>query len=91
VSLDVADRPGVLAQVALVFAEHGVSISVVRQTALDREAEAEGVSLVEEGASLVIVTHAAPDAALRACVDKLAGQDVVRAVVSVMRVEGEVS
>ncbi len=83
VSLDVADRPGVLAQVALVFAEHGVSISVVRQTALDREAE-------RDGASLVIVTHAAPDAALRACVDKLAGQDVVRAVVSVMRVEGEV-
>ena len=61
-----------------------MSISVVRQTALDREAEV-------EGASLVIVTHAAPDAALRACVDKLAGQDVVRAVVSVMRVEGEVS
>jgi homoserine dehydrogenase len=98
VSLDVADRPGVLAQVALVFAEHGVSISVVRQTALDREVEAEGASLVGEGASLVvrgaslvIVTHAAPDAALRACVDKLAGQDVVRAVVSVMRVEGEVS
>ena len=90
-SLDVADRPGVLAQVALVFAEHGVSISVVRQTALDREAEAEGATLVGEGASLVIVTHGAPDAALRACVDKLAGQDVVRAVVSVMRVEGEVS
>jgi len=81
VSLDVTDRPGVLAQVALVFAEHGVSISVVRQSARDADGTA----------SLVIVTHAAPDAALRACVDKLAGQDVVRAVLSVMRVEGEVA
>ncbi|MDQ3154642.1 MAG: homoserine dehydrogenase [Actinomycetota bacterium] len=80
VSLDVADRPGVLAQVALVFAEHGVSISVVRQTATDTD---------HGSASLVIVTHAAPDAALRSCVDKLAGQDAVCAVVSVMRVEGE--
>ena len=31
ISLDVADRPGVLAQVATAFAEHGVSIETVRQ------------------------------------------------------------
>ena len=31
ISLDVADRPGVLAQVAQVFAAHGVSIETVRQ------------------------------------------------------------
>ena len=31
VSLDVADKPGVLADVAHAFAEHGVSISTVRQ------------------------------------------------------------
>jgi homoserine dehydrogenase len=43
------------------------------------------------GANLVIVTHAAPDAALRSTVDKLAGLDVVRDVVSVMRVEGELT
>ena len=30
-SLDVADKPGVLAQVAEVFAKHGVSIETVRQ------------------------------------------------------------
>jgi homoserine dehydrogenase len=39
----------------------------------------------------VIVTHVAPDAALRSTVDKLAGLDVVRDVISVMRVEGEVT
>jgi homoserine dehydrogenase len=77
ISLDVADRAGVLAQVAAVFAEHDVSIAAVRQEG--REIDA----------SLVIVTHAAPDAALRSTVDKIAGLPVVREVVSVMRVEGE--
>lgn len=81
ISLHVADRPGVLAQVAQVFAEQRVSIAAVRQTGRAGDGA--------PGASLVIVTHAAPDAALRACVDKLAGLEVVRAVVSVMRVEGE--
>ncbi|HEX3782466.1 MAG TPA: homoserine dehydrogenase [Pseudonocardiaceae bacterium] len=77
ISLDVADRAGVLAQVAAVFAEHDVSIAAVRQ---------EGRAV---DASLVIVTHAASDAALRSTVDKIAGLPVVREVVSVMRVEGE--
>ncbi|WP_236795336.1 homoserine dehydrogenase [Amycolatopsis sp. GM8] len=77
VSLDVADKPGVLAQVAQVFADHGVSIAAVRQR--DRLATA----------SLVIVTHLAPDAALEATVAAIGKMDVVREVVSVMRVEGE--
>ncbi|MFI6096954.1 homoserine dehydrogenase [Lentzea sp. NPDC051213] len=77
ISLDVADKPGVLSQVAAVFAEHDVSIAAVRQ---------EGRI---EDASLVIVTHAATDAALRSTVDKIGGLPVVREVVSVMRVEGE--
>lgn len=38
ISLDVADKPGVLAQVATVFAEHGVSIDTVRQSGKDGEA-----------------------------------------------------
>ncbi|WP_394615926.1 homoserine dehydrogenase [Lentzea sp. JNUCC 0626] len=77
ISLDVADKAGVLSQVAAVFAEHDVSIAAVRQ---------EGRI---EDASLVIVTHAATDAALRSTVDKIGGLPVVRDVVSVMRVEGE--
>ncbi|MBV9140775.1 MAG: homoserine dehydrogenase [Pseudonocardiales bacterium] len=100
-SLEVLDRPGVLAQVAQVFAEHEVSIMVVRQTgrALDQalpsnagpsNAGPSNAGPAGAGANLVIVTHLAPDAALRSTVDKLAGLDVVRDVVSVMRVEGEV-
>jgi homoserine dehydrogenase len=76
VSLDVADKPGVLAAVAHEFAVHGVSISTVRQ---DGRGDA---------ATLVIVTHSAPDAALAKTVTALRGMEIVRAVTSVLRVEG---
>jgi homoserine dehydrogenase len=77
ISLDVADKPGVLAQVATVFAEHGVSIDTVRQQGKDGEA------------SLVVVTHRASDASLNGTVEALRSLDTVRGVASIMRVEGE--
>jgi len=77
VSLDVDDRPGVLAPVAEAFARHDVSIQAVRQTSRGDEA------------LLVIVTHEARDADLAATVLELLALPVVRAVASVMRVEGE--
>ncbi|MGY1793480.1 homoserine dehydrogenase [Geodermatophilus sp. SYSU D00525] len=76
VSLDVADVPGVLATVATAFAEHGVSIATVRQ---DGHGDA---------ATLVIVTHSAPDAALSATIAALREVPAVRGVTSVLRVEG---
>jgi homoserine dehydrogenase len=76
ISLDVADRPGVLATVAHAFAAHDVSISAVRQ-------EGRG-----DDATLVLVTHTAPDAALAATVEDLRRMPIVREVLSVMRVEG---
>jgi homoserine dehydrogenase len=77
ISLDVEDRTGVLAAVATAFAEGGVSISTVRQ-------EGRG-----DDASLVIVTHTAPDAALAATVQALSDLSAVRKVASVMRVAGD--
>jgi homoserine dehydrogenase len=77
ISLDVADKPGALAQVATVFAEHGVSIDTVRQQGKDGEA------------SLVVVTHHASDASLNGTVEALRSLDTVRGVASIMRVEGE--
>jgi homoserine dehydrogenase len=77
ISLDVADRAGVLAAVAGVFAAQGVSIATVNQSGRGDEAV------------LVIVTHGAPDAALAATVAELRTLDVVRSVASVLRVEGE--
>ena len=85
IRLDVADRPGVLAQVALAFAEHGVSIETVRQQSLSPDPANPG----EGRAGLVVVTHSASDAALSATVDALADLSTVRGVTSVMRVEGE--
>jgi homoserine dehydrogenase len=79
VALDVADRPGVLAPVAEAFARHAVSIQAVRQ-------EGHG-----DDAYLVIVTHTARESALAATVADLSAMEAVRAVDSVLRVEGEAS
>jgi homoserine dehydrogenase len=75
VQLDVADRPGVLAPVADAFAQQGVSIKAVRQ-------EGRG-----DDANLIIMTHAAREAALAKTVAVLGAMEAVRNVDSVMRVE----
>ena len=82
VSMNVADRPGVLSAVAAEFGKREVSIAEVRQ---------EGV--VDEGgqrcgARIVVVTHEATDAALSETVAALADLDVVQEVTSVLRLEG---
>jgi homoserine dehydrogenase len=76
-ALDVADRPGVLAQVAAVFGEHGVSIRSVLQRGRGVEAQ------------LVLVTHLAKERAMRATLAALRDLDEVSSLGSVMRVEGE--
>ena len=80
VRLDVDDRPGVLAQVAHVLAGQDVSIEAVRQSS-DGGAG-------EDVARLLITTHLARESALAATVAALTDLDVVRDVVSVLRVEG---
>jgi homoserine dehydrogenase len=76
VNLQVADRTGVLQAVAGEFADHGVSISTVRQ-------EGHG-----EGARLVVVTHHAQESALADTVAALAELESVTSVTSVLRLEG---
>jgi len=77
VAIDVDDKAGVLAQVAQVFSEHGVSIQTVRQ-------EGRGLD-----AQLVVVSHRATDAALSATVEALRRMENVHDVSSIMRVEGD--
>ncbi len=77
IGIDVADKAGVLATVAQTFAAHDVSIETLRQDGRGDEA------------SLFVVTHKASESALAGVVADLRGLDVVRAVASVMRVEGE--
>ncbi|MGH3471694.1 MAG: ACT domain-containing protein, partial [Nocardioidaceae bacterium] len=76
VAIDVDDQPGVLARVAELFAQHGVSIQTVRQEGRGGDAQ------------LVVVTHTAHDRDLAATVDELRATPIVREVTSVMRVEG---
>ena len=79
VRLHVADKSGVLASIAQVFASENIAIQTVRQAGLGKDAE------------LIVVTHSATEAALNACVKKLTDMDIVSKVESVIRVEGVVA
>ncbi|MDN5662027.1 MAG: ACT domain-containing protein, partial [Brevibacterium aurantiacum] len=83
ITLDVVDRPGVLAAVSEVFSDEGASIELMRQTV--GEVDDQGT----QHAKLVLATHSNTDAILRRTVDRLGGLSVVRAVKSVIRVEGQ--
>ncbi len=78
--LEVLDQPGVLAKVAAILGSHQVSIEAVRQP--PRAAEV-------PFAHLIISTHEATEADLDATVDEIRECDVVNAVLSVLRIEGE--
>jgi homoserine dehydrogenase len=82
VSMNVADKSGVLATVAAEFAKREVSIAEVRQEGV----VGEGGKRI--GARVVVVTHSATDAALSETVAALAELDVVQSVASVLRLEG---
>ncbi|MEI7619009.1 MAG: homoserine dehydrogenase [Actinomycetota bacterium] len=75
-SLDVADRPGVLHSVTGVFARNDVSI---------RAAEQEGL---RDDARLVFITHTAKESSLQNCVRELRDLDTVKRVGSLLRVIG---
>ncbi|MER7798004.1 homoserine dehydrogenase [Microbacterium sp. NPDC096154] len=80
VTLEVADEPGVLARIASILSEGGVSVATVEQTPSH---DAPG------RAHIVIGTHRAREQALGDTVARLESSDVVERVVSVLRVEGE--
>ncbi len=77
-SIDVTDRPGVLAAVASVFGEHHVSIRSMEQV---------GLAAVGE-ARLVFITHTALEADLQATIVDLANLDPVERIGCVLRVIG---
>jgi homoserine dehydrogenase len=79
IRLNVADKPGVLAAIAQVFATEGVSIQTVRQSGRGNDAE------------LIVVSHGATEAALSATVKALSNMDIVTKVESVLRVQGSQS
>lgn len=87
IDMDVADREGVIAEIAQVLADHHVSIESMRQPgSVTVEGEVEDS---DNGAKVQIVTHLAREQDLQATVDQLKSLDVVKAVNSVLRVEVE--
>ncbi len=77
-SLQVTDRPGVFARVATAFGEEQVSIASIVQKSRGEVADA------------ILVTHDAPERAVRRVLDRLRAMDAVKAVSNVIRVEGSV-
>jgi homoserine dehydrogenase len=73
-SLDVADRPGVLAAVAKIFGDHNVSIRAMEQVGLAEEAR------------LIFLTHVAREGDLLATIDALRQLQAVDRVSGVLRV-----
>lgn len=86
-TLVVSDKPGVLAQIAGLFSEHGVSVEALQQTVASAAAGRSGDQPLT--ATLVIITHEATEAALAATVAAVSAHDAVVRVESVLRVEGD--
>jgi len=74
ISIDVFDRPGVLAAVANVFGDHNISIRSMEQIGLDNEAR------------LIFLTHEATERDLAGTIKALGQLDVVDSVGGVLRV-----
>jgi homoserine dehydrogenase len=76
-NIDVVDRPGVLAAVATVFGDHGVSIRSMEQLGMGDEAR------------LVFLTHVGRQGDVMATLEGLRGLDVVEHIGGVLRVLGD--
>jgi homoserine dehydrogenase len=76
-NIDVADRPGVLAAVAQLFGDNGVSIQSMEQVGLGDEAR------------LIFLTHVAREGDVQRTLEGLRGLDVVDHVGGVLRVMGD--
>ncbi len=77
ISLDVTDRPGVLAAVTTVFGDHHVSIRSMEQEGYAGEAR------------LLFVTHMAREGDIRDTLAELAALDTVEQIGGVMRIVGD--
>ncbi|GGG77633.1 homoserine dehydrogenase [Corynebacterium pelargi] len=73
IDMEVEERQGVLAELAKIFADNGISLRTVRQ---------EGG---EDVARLIVVTHAAKEKDLQATVEKIKSIDAVQKITSVIR------
>jgi len=78
IRMSIADRPGVLAQIAKVFGDNRISIA----SAIQRETDS-----ATQTAEIVIMTHPAREKAMQLALGKLGGLEVVREISNFIRVE----
>ncbi len=78
IRVEVSDRPGVLAGIARCFGDNGVSIASVIQKETDEAAQS---------AEIVIMTHAAREAAVQTGIAQIGELEDIRQVCGVIRVE----
>ncbi|MDA1096039.1 MAG: homoserine dehydrogenase [Chloroflexi bacterium] len=78
IRMRVADRPGVLGQIALVLGDSGISMASVIQKETDEAAQS---------AEIIIMTHRARESAVAAASAKLAGLETIREIGAIVRVE----
>jgi homoserine dehydrogenase len=76
--MEVADQPGVLAQIARCFGDHGVSIASVIQKESDE---------VAQTAELVIMTHVAREESVQKTIEEAGKLVVVSRIGNLLRVE----
>jgi homoserine dehydrogenase len=76
--LNVADRAGVLAQIALALGDEDISIASV----LQKDAEPE-----TQSAEIVIMTHPAKESSMQRALLSIEGLDPVRRVGNMLRIE----
>ena len=77
--LTVTDRPGVLAKLAGILAEQGVSVSRLMQNPVSKTAAGE--------ASIVIITHEAKESAVRQAITAMDSFDAVHGKICLLRIE----
>lgn len=78
IRMNVKDEAGVLAKVASIFANHGISIKNALQRSIDKDSHS---------ATIIFITHQAKEASLQAAVTEIKALPVVSEIQSVMRVE----
>jgi homoserine dehydrogenase len=79
IRLSVADRPGVLAQIASILGKNNISIATVIQKEADEAAQT---------AEIVITTHQAQEKSVQIALRKTAALEVVPEIGAFIRVEG---
>jgi homoserine dehydrogenase len=77
--LNVADQPGVIAQISSILGGNGISIATIIQKDADK---------VAQTAEIVITTHEAQEKAVQDSLREMAGLEVVREISSFIRIEG---